>query len=95
MQQNLPAITTWNSRGSGAWAGEPGVWLTLICDDLVQEQDEEYDWMSITLACWKVAEGVAYAAWRGDREELGKVMGLPRGWPSRRDWKDIDVWIGE
>ena len=96
MHTSLPAITTWNSRGSGAWAGEADTWMLLVSDDLMQEQDDDWgNFMSLTLAAWKVEEGVALAAWKGDREELGAIMGLPGGWPARRAWTDIDVWIGE
>ncbi|HJK89567.1 MAG: hypothetical protein CMN31_26585, partial [Sandaracinus sp.] len=95
MGSSIPALTTWNSRGSGDWAGEPGTWMILTCDDLMQEQDEWGNWMSVTLAAWKVEEGVAVAAWKGKREDLAKVMGLPDGWPSRRSWTSIPVWIGE
>ncbi|MEM9069390.1 MAG: hypothetical protein AAGE52_12825 [Myxococcota bacterium] len=95
MSSSIPAVTTWNSGGSGSWAGEPGTWLILQCDNLMQEQDEWGGWMSLTLAAWKVEEGVALAAWKGSREKLAKVMGLSKGWPSRRAWKSIKVWIGE
>lgn len=93
---SLPAIITWNSRGTGQWAAKANTWTVMACHDLTQEQDE--DWgggMTLILAAWKVEEGVAYAAWDGSGEALAKIMGLPEGWPSRRAWTDMDVWIGE
>lgn len=91
---SMPAITTWNSRGTGAWAGVEGEWILLVCDDLAQEQDE-WETMSLTLAAWRVDDGVAYAAWKSDAGSLANVMGLPSGLPPRAEWTSIEVWIGE
>lgn len=96
LDTSLPAIITWNSRGTGQGAAKAETWTVMACHDLAQEQDE--DWgggMTLILAAWKVEEGVAYAAWDGSGEKLAEIMGLPEGWPSRRAWADKDVWIGE
>ncbi|MEZ4389640.1 MAG: hypothetical protein R3A48_00980 [Polyangiales bacterium] len=94
LDTSMPAITTWNSRGTGRWAGEPGQWMLVVCDDLQQEQDD-WETMSFAFGAWRVAEGVALAAWKGQRDELATLMGLPDGLPPRSAWTDIKVWIGE
>lgn len=94
VQSGMPAVTTWNSRGTGAWAGKAGEWLIVTCDDLAQEQSE-WETMSFTFAAWKLTDGVALAAWKGDPESLAAVMGLPDGLPPREAWTSMKIWIGE
>ena len=94
VESGMPAVTTWNSRGTGEWAGVPGEWMVVTCDDLAQEQSE-WETMDFTFGAWRVTDGVALAAWKGDREALARVMGLPGGMPPRDAWTPMKVWIGE
>jgi len=87
------AVGTWNARGWGRWAHEPG-WL--IADlEFVQEDDGEEPPLAILFAEWVVERGILVAVWRApERTSLAKVMGLSE-WPTHGWQTCSDVWYGE
>lgn len=93
-QTSMPALCVWNKKGDGHWAGEVGKYLILTASFWPEEYDDYGEYFDLTLAAWKVEEGVALAAWKGDRKVLESVMGIP--WPTKRSWQSAgEVWIGE
>jgi hypothetical protein len=92
----LPALTAWRVGGPGAWAGEPGEWLLVASDKIADKAYRPGVEMPLALAAFKVEEGgLGLAVWRGSRDALAAVIGLPDGWPARRAWRPIKIWIGD
>ena len=94
LNSSIPAICVWNKKGDGRWAGEAGQYLIASASFWPDEYDDYGEYSEVLVAAWKVTEGVAVAAWKGDPTALSAIMGVP--WPSKRSWQSMgEVWIGE
>ena len=94
LQASIPAVCVWNKKGDARWAGEVGEHLIATASFWPDEYDDYGEYAEVLVAAWKVKEGIAVAAWKGDTAQLATIIGAP--WPSKRSWQSAgEVWLGE